>query len=267
MSSILSGGKDRLQQGINVLASTRQGGTLYSQEALRNMSAPRRMEIMRLINSRVIAEDKDLPSDLRADGVTIAMLKGYSDVTSHFAFAEYQSKQGTKEVNEAVSDWQNKADHGLGGMSKDQKRQRLFLLGSALKNAKSASSTEVGMHLAAQMAGIDTSLFPALSGGSIGDPAGGSLEAGLKRANDLEIKEEENYYKSDKGRTEIKGGRNKDTQKAADTLDLMGLGAMTVSVGKVSKELSFLVDALHQARSDIKNNRPSTPTKTGAPGS
>lgn len=265
--SAYSGGQtDRLQEGINVLASTRQGGTLYSQEALRNMSPAFRMDLMRKINSGSINSNSQLPPELIKQGVTIDMLKGYGSTRDKFMFSEYMNAQGSAPVNAAVNAWRKNGTGSLSGLKGRGLLEAIDTLGVAAFQAKRAPSIEAGKHMIAQIAAEDPSIFGAITSGGVGDVARGSIEGDKKIGDDLKnTLDQENYYSKSDTKEKIRQGFDPATTKMADALDRMGT-TLNISATSVSKELSKLADDIAEVRRAIREDRQSRPRsvpKTG----
>jgi hypothetical protein len=254
LSSYSGGQTDRLQQGINVLASVQQGGTLYSQEALRNMSPAQRMDIMRQINSGEIKSDADLPPELKAQGVTVDMLKGYGQTRDKFMFSEYMSAQGSKTTNDAVAAFKQKGIGSLRGLKGPALQEAVTNLGVAAFEAKRAPSVEAGKNMIAQLAAEDPAIFKELKGGGIGDVAKNSMEHEHKLRRDQETLEKEKYTVSEEGKVAIRKGSDSNAYALSDKLVALGQD-INASNGTIKKALGDLSEAIAQASRDIRQGK------------
>lgn len=257
MSSYAGGQTDRLQQAINVLASVRQGGTLYSQEALRNMSPAQRMDLMRQINAGTMT-DATLPAELKAQGVTVAMLGGYGRERDKYLFAEYMTGQGTAGTNAAVAAWRSQGVASLRGLKGDDLRQAITTLGVAAFQARRAPTVEAGKNLVAQIAAEDPEIFRALKAGGVGDVASMSMEAELKRNRDQNVLDQESFLAKKETKEKIRTGSSYETMQLASRLDTLST-TIGVEGKKVGDELRGLAADIYEARLAIRQNRVARP--------
>lgn len=257
-----AGSTDRLQQAINVLSSVRAApGSLYAQEALRNMSPAQRLDLMRQINSG----NETIPEELRVQGVTAGGLKAYGKNRESLLFSRYVTGQGSPEMEAAVKGVRSKGLTGyLHGFSGAGLSSQITALGAAYSHA-GGGSLEQSRAMIAQLAAEDPTLFKALKGGGIGDPARLTAEAEFKRNQDQNVLHEETYLAKAKTRDELRKSGSYETKQLATQFDVMSqqLGPASAAM---AAELRNLTDAIHAAAARIRSEGGSgARARAGAP--
>lgn len=265
LSNYQSGGIDRLQQGINVLASVQAAGSgkLYEQEAYRNMSTAQRMDLMRQIASGDIKSDKDLPEELRLQGVTVEGFKKYGQAQDKFMFSRFQSAQATPEVAAQVASFRQSGFDSLSGLKGKALTSAFKRLGVAGMQGGLDSTVRGAQNMMMlRMAESNPAVFAALKAGGIGDPSGG-IEAKIKDNLDNEKLRLNRSLGNEGTQVAADVGTGKAAQKGAQSMIAMGQN-FNASTTAVSKALVDLANDINEARHSIRTGKPMQP-KTGAP--